>query len=85
LRWRRCGGFYFAGEAGVETIAEAGGKLEDAVVRGEDEDVSRGIEDGGTDLAVLEMPLDQFFGRWVQRIIQVVGDVVPDVFAFYDH
>jgi len=31
----------------VQALAEAEGQLEDAIVRGEDEDVARGVEDGG--------------------------------------
>jgi hypothetical protein len=34
---------------------------------------------------VFQMPLDQLPGFGRQRVIQISGDVVPNVLAFYDH
>jgi len=78
--WRRDGpnlGF----KPGMKAIAEAEGQLEDAVVGGEDEDISRGVEDGRADLAVFEVVLHLFEGLGREGAIEVAGDVVPDVFA----
>jgi hypothetical protein len=69
----------------VEPVAEASRQLEDPIVRSQDEDVTSGIENGGTYLAMLKVPLHKFFGRRSQRIVQIAGDEVPDVLALYDH
>jgi hypothetical protein len=69
----------------VKAIAETDGELEDTIVSSKDKNVTRGIENCGAYLAVFEMPLNQFlcFGR--QGIVEISGDVVPNMFALYDH
>jgi hypothetical protein len=69
----------------VKAIAETDGELEDTIVRGKDKNITGGIENCRAYLAVFQMPLNQFscFGR--QGIVQVAGDVVPNMFALYDH
>src|ERR1700679_766131 len=69
----------------MEALAVTEGELVDAVVGGEDEDVARGVQDGRADLADLEMLLDggQHFG--VEGVVEIAGDLLPDVFALYDH
>jgi hypothetical protein len=49
----------------MESFAETDGELEDTIVCGEHKDVACGIENCRADLAVLQMPLNQFsrFGR----------------------
>src|SRR3984885_9311847 len=69
----------------METIAETDGKLEDTIVCSKNKDVACGIENCRTYLAVFQMPLHHFshFGR--QGIVQITGDVVPNVFALDYH
>ena len=81
----RAGEFKFLVEAGVKALTEAGGEFEDAVVCHEDDDVARGIEDGGTDLAGLKMLIDFRAQFGVHLGIDVGGDVLPDVFAVDSH
>jgi hypothetical protein len=70
-----------SGEARVETFAVAEGKLEDAIVGGEDEDVARGVEDCGADLAVSKMLFNTGERFGVERVVDIAGDVVPDMAA----
>jgi len=65
------------------TIAE--GELIDTFVCGEDEDISRRVEDRRANLAKLEVFLHllQDFRR--QVIIKIAGDVIPDMLAIYNH
>jgi hypothetical protein len=55
----------------VKAIAETGGELEDAIIRGKDKNITCGIENCRAYLAVFQMPLNQFscFGR--QGIVQI--------------
>jgi len=69
----------------VETLAVTEGKLEDAIVRGEDEDVTGGVEDSGTDLAVRQMLFDVDAGLGVEGVVEIAGDVVPDMAAVQNH
>ena len=69
----------------MEALAVAKWQLEDAVVCGEDENVARGVEDGGADLAVLEMMLHVGACGFVEGVIQITGDLVPDVAAVQNH
>jgi hypothetical protein len=69
----------------VEALAVAEWKLEDAVIGGEDEDVACGIEDGGADFAVLEVALHVGACGFVEGIVQIAGDLVPDVAAVQNH
>jgi len=63
----------------VQAFAIAHRQLEDALIGSQDEDVPRGIQDGGADLAVLEMLLHEFarFGR--EGVVEKFGDAIPDV------
>jgi hypothetical protein len=65
----------------VEALAITDREFEDAVVCGEDEDVTRGVEDSGADLAVREMFFNVGAGLGVERVIEIAGDVVPDMAA----
>jgi hypothetical protein len=69
----------------VKAIAETDGELEDTIVSSKDQNVTCGVENCRAYLAVFQMPLNQFscFGR--QGIVQIAGDVVPNMFALYDH
>ena len=69
----------------METIAETDGKLEDTIVCSKNKDVACGIENCRTYLAMFQVPLHQFSYFEGQRIVQIAGDVVPNVFAFYYH
>jgi hypothetical protein len=65
----------------VKTLAVAEWKLEDAVIGSEDEDIARGVEDGGADLAMLEVALHVGAYGFVERVVEIAGDLVPDVAA----
>ena len=69
----------------MQAFAIAHWQLEDALIGGENEDVPSGVEDGGANLAVLEMLLHELahFGR--QGVIEEFGDAIPDVFAVDHH
>jgi hypothetical protein len=69
----------------VEAFAVADGEFEGAIVGGEDEDVASGIEDGGTDLAVLEVQFDFAEEHRVELVIEIFRDVFPDLFASETH
>jgi hypothetical protein len=71
-------------DVGVQTFAIAHRQLEDALIGGEDKDVPRGVENGGANLAMLEMLLHELarFGR--EGVIEKFGDAIPDLFAV-DH
>jgi hypothetical protein len=69
----------------VETFAVAEWKLEDAVVGSEDEDVASGVEDGGADLTVLEVTLHIGACGFVESVIEIAGDLVPNVAAIQNH
>jgi len=69
----------------MESLAEAGGKLEDAVVGHEDDDIARGIQNCGADLAGFEMFVDLAAQSCVHIALDVSGDVLPDVFAVDPH
>jgi hypothetical protein len=48
----------------VKTIAEPDGEFEDTIIRSENKDVARGIENRRADLTVFQMPLHQFSRFW---------------------
>jgi hypothetical protein len=65
----------------VKSLAVAEWKLEDAVIGGKDEDVACGVEDSGADFAVLEMALHIGACGFIEGVIEIAGDLVPDVTA----
>jgi hypothetical protein len=69
----------------MKAIAETDGELEHTIVRSKDKNVTSRIENCRAYFAVFQMLLNQFscFGR--QGIVQIAGDVVPNMFALYDH
>lgn len=72
-------------QACMEAFAVAHRQFVGAVVSGQDEDVARGVEYGGANLAGFEMFLDGGEELRVQLLIQVAGNVFPNVFAFQLH
>jgi hypothetical protein len=79
------GALDYEAEAGVEAFAVAYGELEGAIIRGEDEDIAGGIENGGTGLAVLEVQLDVAQKQRIELMIEILRDVFPNVFASDTH
>src|SRR5580704_16626482 len=79
------GALDYRAEAGVQAFAVAYGQLESAIVGGEDEDVASGVENGGTRFAVLEVPLDFAEQQRIELMIEIFGDVFPNVFASDSH
>jgi hypothetical protein len=65
----------------VEAFAITEGQLEDAIVSREDEDVSRGIEHCRADFAVFEVVLDVGARLDGKGVVQIAGDIVPDMAA----
>jgi hypothetical protein len=75
----------YLAEAGVQAFAVAYREFEGPVIGGEDEDVAGGIEDGGADFAVLEVQLDFTEKQRVELVIEILGDMFPNVFASDTH
>jgi hypothetical protein len=75
----------YEAKAGVKAGAVAYGKLEGAIVGGEDEDVAGGIENGGARFAVLEVQFDFAEKQRIELVIEILGDVFPNVFASDTH
>lgn len=73
------------GEAGVEAFSVAYGEFVGAVIGSEDEDVASGIENGRAHFAAFEMLLDGGEQIGIELMIQILGDVFPDVFALQLH
>ena len=71
----------YEAEAGVEAFAVAYGELEGAIIGGEDDDVAGGVKHSGADLAGGKMALHIGAHRWIERVIDVIGDVVPHMAA----
>ena len=69
----------------MQAFAEANRQLKHAFIRGEDDDVASGVQNGRADLAVLKVLLNIQPNFLRQRGIQIVGDVTPNVFAFYNY
>jgi hypothetical protein len=69
----------------MKALAVAEGKLEDAIIGCKDEDIACGVEDCGADLAVFKMALDIGAGGSVEGIVEIAGDLVPDVTAIQNH
>jgi hypothetical protein len=65
----------------MQPLAVANRQFEDAVVRYEDKDIAGGIEDSRADFAMLEVFLHTVPRLRVERVIQIAGDVVPDMLA----
>ena len=66
----------------MELCAEAKGQLEDSIIRGENKNIPGRVENRRADFAVLQMSLHLSQRIAVERVIKIVGDVGPDVFAF---
>ena len=75
----------YLAEAGVQAFGVANGEFEGAIVAGEDEDVAGGIEDGGADPAVPEVQLEFAEKQRVELVIEILGDMFPNIFASDTH
>ena len=69
----------------MQAFAEANRQLKHAFIRSEDYDVASGVQNGRADLAMLKVLLNILPNLLRQCSIQIVGDVTPNVFAFYNH
>jgi hypothetical protein len=68
-------------EVGMQAPAEVEGQFEDAIVCHENNDVPCGVDDGRADLAVGQMAFDIRANLGIQRVVNVFGDLVPNVAA----
>ena len=75
----------FPGQSRVKPIAEASGKLEHTLIGRQNQDIARGIENGRADLTIFQVPLHHFSGFRRKRIVEIIGDVVPNVLAIDSH
>lgn len=75
----------FLFKTSVEPIAESGGKLEHAIVRDQDHDVTRGVQYGRANLAGLKVVIDLSAQLGVNLAVNVVRDMLPNVFAVDPH
>lgn len=69
----------------MQPFAETERQFKGALIRGQDQDVARRIENGRADFAVFQVLLHLFLYLFGKRVIQIAGDVVPDVLAIYNH
>src|SRR5215469_14404210 len=69
----------------MEAFAIAERELEDAIIGSEDKDVTSGVQYGRTDLTVGEVVFDVGAHRGVEGVIEIAGDLVPDVTAVQNH
>jgi hypothetical protein len=69
----------------VKPIAKPYWEIKHTIIRGEDENVTCRIQNGGAYLAVFQVPLNKISHCRRKGIVQIVGDVVPDMFALDDH
>ena len=65
----------------MQSLAVSERQFEYALVGGEDENVVGGIENGGTDFAVLEVLLHDCAHFRREIVVEKLGDVIPDVLA----
>jgi hypothetical protein len=68
-------------ETGMQAFAEVGWQLKDAFVGHKDDDIARGIKNGGADFAMLKVAFHFFAYLRVKGVVNVFGDAVPDVAA----
>jgi hypothetical protein len=69
----------------VKPFTETNREFEDAIVGSQDDHVARRVQNGRADLAEIEMLLHSLTRLVGKRSIQVFRNVVPNVFAIYDH
>jgi hypothetical protein len=76
---RKAANLFF--ETRMKPLAEPKWKLEDPLIRGKDQNIPRGIQDGRTNLAVLQVFLYLLEHVRREAMVQVAGDVLPNMFA----
>ena len=65
----------------MKQFAEANRKFEDAIVGSQDDHVTRGVQNGRADLAVIQVLLHRVPRFVGERTIQIFRNVVPNVLA----
>ena len=65
----------------VQSLAETNRQLKNTIIGSQDDDVSRGIQNRRANFAVFEVLLNHCARFFRQCLIEIFGDVVPDVFA----
>jgi hypothetical protein len=65
----------------MEALAETNRQLKHTIIGSQDDDVSRGIQNRRANFAVFEVLLNHCARFFRQCLIEIFGDVVPDVFA----
>ncbi len=71
--------------AGVKSFPETNRKFEDSIIGSQDDDIARGVQNGGADIAVIQMLLHGIPRFVTQRSVQIFRNVVPNVLAIYNH
>src|SRR5258708_13241691 len=69
----------------MQSLAVAYRQLKRAVIGWEDQNVAGGIQNRRADLAMLQVPLNLHAQFWRDAVVNVVGDVCPNVFAVQFH
>src|SRR5215472_13829293 len=69
----------------MQTLTEANGQFKNAVIGGQDDDIASRVQYRRADLAVIEVVLHGPPGLFGYSPIQIFGDVVPNMFAIYNH
>ena len=69
----------------MQPFAKAKRQLKHPLVRSKNQDIPRRIQDRRTDFAMLQVPLHLFQNiRW-KGLVQIAGDVRPNMLALYRH
>src|SRR5260370_23239676 len=69
----------------VQPFAVSHRQFKREVVRRQDQNIPRGIQDRRADFAVFEVQLDFFTKLGIHRLVDVLRDVLPNVFAIQFH
>src|ERR1700712_65996 len=69
----------------MQSLTKSKRQCKDALIRRKDKNVPRGVQNRRADLTVLQMFLDPFQYFWSKCAIEIAGDMLPYMFALYNH
>src|ERR1700733_4974205 len=69
----------------MQSLTKPKRQFKDALIRRQNKNIPRGVQNRRTDLTVLQMFLDLFQYVWCKCAIEIAGDVLPYMFALYNH
>jgi len=68
----------------MKPLTETQWQFEDSFVSREDQNISSGIQNRRANLTVFQMFLNFVSFRMLKVIVEITGDVIPDMFAIYN-